>query len=76
MLQYLGTNETLKLKKTITNEDQEAEMQRFELLKGEYMAGNNSTKLLQELKRFIIKFMGEGKIGRNQGMNLLMKLSF
>ena len=67
-----GVFQTLKLKKTTTNEDK-AENERFDLLKGEFLTGNNSTKLLQELRRFIIKFMGEGIIGRNQGINLLME---
>ena len=68
-----GVFQTLKLKKTVTNEDR-AEMCRFELLEEEFVVGNNSTKLLQELRRFIIKFMSEGKVARKQGMNLLMEL--
>jgi hypothetical protein len=69
-----GVFHTLKLKKTITNQDKE-DNTRFEILRGEYFAGNNSPKLLAELRRFIIKFMNEGKITRNDGMNLLMELS-
>ena len=69
-----GVFHSLKLKKTITNQDKD-ELNRFEILKGEYLAGNNSPKLLHELRRFIVKYMGDGKISRNEGMNLLMELS-
>jgi hypothetical protein len=69
-----GIFHTLKLKKTVTDQDKE-DNNRFEILKGEYLAGNTSHKILAELRRFVIKFMGEGKISRNDGMNLLMELS-
>ena len=69
-----GVFHTLKLKKTITDTDKE-DNNRFDILRGEYFAGNNSPKVLAELRRFIVKFMGEGKIPRSEGMNLLMELS-
>jgi hypothetical protein len=69
-----GVFHTLKLKKTITDTDK-ADNTRFEVLRGEYFAGNNSPKVLAELRRFIVKFMSEGKIPRSEGMTLLMELS-
>jgi hypothetical protein len=69
-----GIIHKLKIKKTISNEDK-AEQDRFNLLKGEYLAGNNSNAVMKELRRFIVKFMSEGKIHKNEGMNLLMELS-
>lgn len=69
-----GIIHNLKIKKTITNQDAE-DNKRFELLKGEYLAGNNSNVVLKELRRFVIKFMNEGKITKNSGMTLLMELA-
>ena len=64
----------LGLKRTTTSTDEE-ENKRFELLKGEYIAGNNNTKLLSELRRLVVKMMGDGRIRKNQGIDLLMELS-
>ena len=64
----------LGLKRTTTSTDEE-DAKRFELLRGEYIAGNNNPKVLQELRRMVIKFINEGKIRKSEGMNLLMELS-
>jgi hypothetical protein len=62
------------LKRTTTNDDEE-DRKRFEVLKGIYTAGNNSPQVSQELRRLIVKFINEGKMKRQQGLNLLMELS-
>jgi hypothetical protein len=62
------------LKRTTTNDDEE-DRKRFEVLKGIYTAGNNSHQVSQELRRLIVKFINEGKMKRQQGLNLLMELS-
>jgi hypothetical protein len=64
----------LGLKRTTTNDDEE-DRKRFEVLKGIYTAGNNSPQVSQELRRLIVKFINEGKMKRQQGLNLLMELS-
>jgi len=69
-----GLTQKLGVKKTITDNDK-AEADRFELLRGEYLAGNNAQSVIRELRRFVVKFMAEGKIRKNEGMNLLMELS-
>jgi hypothetical protein len=69
-----GIWNSLGLKRTTTSTDEE-DRKRFELLKGEYLAGNNSPKVLQELRRIVVKFINEGKIRKVEGMNLLMELS-
>ena len=69
-----GILNALKLKRTISNEDKE-DNDRFVLLKGEYLAGNNSVALLKELRKLVVKFMSQGKISKNDGMNLLIELS-
>ena len=72
--QGAGILNTLKLKRTISNEDKE-DNDRFTLLKGEYLAGNNSVALLKELRKLVVKFMSQGKISKHDGMNLLIELS-
>ncbi len=62
------------LKRTTTSTDDE-EAKRFELLKGEYMAGNNNPKVISELRRLVVKMISDGRIRKNQGIDLLMELS-
>ena len=69
-----GLIHKLGIKKTISDSDKE-EADRFELLRGEYLAGNNAQSVIRELRRFVVKFMAEGKIRKNEGMNLLVELS-
>ncbi len=64
----------LGLKRTTTSTDEE-ERKRFDVLRGIYEAGNNSPKVIQELRKLIVKFMSENKIRKNEGLNLLMELS-
>jgi hypothetical protein len=69
-----GVWNSLGLKRTTTNTDDE-ENKRFELLKGEYTAGNNNPKVISELRRLVVKMIGDGRIRRSQGVELLMELS-
>ena len=69
-----GIFHKLGLKKSVSD-DERADYERFKILKGEYMAGNNSVALMKELRRFIVKFMNEGKIRKSEGVDLLMDLS-
>lgn len=64
----------LGLKRTTTSTDED-ENKRFEILKGEYMAGNNNNKVISELRRLVVKMMSDGRIRKNQGIELLMELS-
>jgi hypothetical protein len=69
-----GIWNSLGLKRTTTNTDEE-ENKRFELLKGEYIAGNNNPKVISELRKLVVKMMNDGRIRKNQGVELLMELS-
>tara|TARA_R110002167_G_scaffold172178_2_gene370446 strand:+ start:1471 stop:3537 length:2067 start_codon:yes stop_codon:yes gene_type:complete len=69
-----GIWNSLGLKRTTTNKDEQDEKQ-FELLKGEYVAGNNNPQVLAELRRLVIKFMNSGRIRKQQGLDLLVELS-
>ena len=61
--------------KTPDDDNDQKEVARFELLKGEYDAGNNNDKLIKELRGLVIKFMKGGKINKKSGMDFLMELS-
>ena len=61
------------LKRT-TTDDEADELKRFELLRGEAMAGNNSPKILQELRKLVIKFMSDGRLRKAEGLNILMQI--
>lgn len=61
--------------KTPDDDDNQKEVARFELLKGEYDAGNNNEKMIKELRGLVIKFMKGGKINKKSGMDFLMELS-
>ena len=67
-----GLLETLKIKPPKQNKK---DLDRYELLIGEYKAGNNSPVMIKELRSLIIKFMDEGKIKRKDGQSLLVDLS-
>jgi len=69
-----GLVEQLGLKLGNTEEDK-ADSKRFELLRGEYLAGNNNQDLIKELRMLITKFINTGRIHKNEGLNLLLELS-
>lgn len=60
---------------SINTKDETAMEDRFELLRGSVMAGNNSPEALRELKSIILQFMANGKIKRTDGNSLLAELS-
>jgi hypothetical protein len=69
-----GLVEQLGLKLGNTEEDK-TDSKRFELLRGEYLAGNNNQALIKELRLLITKFITNGRIHKNEGLNLLLELS-
>jgi hypothetical protein len=69
-----GLLEHFKLKR-LTGEDDKKDSDRFFLLRGEYIAGNNAPTLVKELRQLIIKFMNEGRIHKGEGLKFLTELS-
>jgi hypothetical protein len=69
-----GLLNQLKLKKVYIDKEME-EIDKFNILKGEYLAGNNNIAMIKELRRFVIQFMNDGRISKNDGSRLLMELS-
>jgi hemerythrin len=69
-----GLVEQLGMKIGNTEEDK-ADAKRFELLRGEYLAGNNNDKMIKELRQLITKFINTGRLHKTEGLNLLLELS-
>lgn len=68
-----GLLETFKLKKGETDEEKD-DLNRFNLLKGSYIAGNNGESVIRELRGLITKFIHEGRITKNEGLSMLMEI--
>lgn len=69
-----GLVEQLGMKIGNTDEDK-ADAKRFEILRGEYLAGNNNEKMIKELRQLITKFINSGRLHKTEGFNLLLELS-
>jgi hypothetical protein len=54
-----------------TKNSQEADMTRFQILKGEIIAGNDSKEVAREFKVLLMKLMREGRVPRRQGNEIL-----
>ena len=50
------------------------ELNRFTILRGEILDGNDSKELVKEFKVLLLKMMNEGKIGKSAGREVLMDL--
>jgi hypothetical protein len=50
------------------------DFERFELLRGQVMAGNDNAQILKEMKVLLIKLVGNNKIPKQQGYEILSQL--
>ena len=57
------------------DESRKEEFHRFEILRGEVLAGNDAPQILSELKKLLLKFIAEGSIPKQQGHSLLYEIS-
>jgi hypothetical protein len=55
-------------------ESDDKEVERFQLLQGEVMSGQNSPQVLKELRNLVVKFMADGRIKRYDGEKLLSQI--
>jgi hypothetical protein len=53
---------------------EEEEMNRFQILKGQVLAGNDNKELIKEFKVMLLKFIHNGKVPRGQGMEIICDL--
>lgn len=60
---------------THLSEQEKKEQQRFEMLRGTIIAGNNSPEVLKEMKMFILKFINEKRLPKQQGHDLLYEIA-
>lgn len=69
-----GIINDLKLKNS--NHDKEKEdIERLELLIGEYNAGNDNEKMIKEAKTLIKKYISNGRISRQKGLEMLLEFN-
>lgn len=68
-----GLLETFRLK-NIGSDKEKEDLDRFNLLRGSYMAGNDSESVIRELRALISKFVQENRITKNEGLQLLMEI--
>ena len=69
-----GLLEHFKMKRTGDDEDKER-VDRFNILRGQVLAGNNNENVIKELRGLVVRFINEGRITRQEGTNMLMELS-
>ena len=55
-------------------EQMDKELNRFEILKGEIIAGNDNSKIIKEFKMMLIKFGREGRIPRREVNSILEEM--
>ena len=53
----------------------DAELTKFEIMKGEILSGNDSTDLIKQFKAMIIKLAHNGRLPKGQAKDLLMDLA-
>jgi hypothetical protein len=56
------------------NKDGE-EMNRFEILKGQIIAGNDNRELVKEFKTMLLKLSNEGRVKKAEAREILMDLT-
>lgn len=61
--------------KELSSKEEDQENERFNLVKSEFIAGNDNKQLIKELKSFLLKFMNDGRISKKEGNELLYHLS-
>jgi hypothetical protein len=64
----------LQLKKPKNTQEEDIK-KRFDILLGEYKAGNNNPSLIAELRKHIIYFTTKGKIPKSKSLAMLLELS-
>ena len=60
---------------SINDPDEDEYQRQFEIVRGEYMSGNDSPEIKATLKRYILEALRDNKIAKSDGYNLLYSLS-
>jgi len=67
-----GIINDLKLK-NLNHDKEKEDIERLELLIGEYNAGNDNEKMIKEAKTLIKKYVSNGRISRQKGLEMLLE---
>lgn len=59
----------------LQHSDEQAELERFELLRGEVCAGNDNPAIIKELKQCVLRFLGDGRLKQQEGQRILAELA-
>lgn len=59
----------------IVRKEDNADMQRFQVVRGEILSGNDAPQLIKELKHLTLKLVTEGKIPKRSAHDLLIEIS-
>lgn len=51
------------------------EYDRFRLVQGSFVAGDNSPEIIKELKHFILKFIHDGRLNKRDGYGILAQIA-
>lgn len=72
LLKKSGMDDTLGIR--ITNEDADRLIDRYELLRGEVIAGNDSLEVRKELRKIVLDLVRLGSLPLRQSYELLLEL--
>jgi hypothetical protein len=69
-----GVGRGLGLKEISPTDEEARKIKRFDVVRGSYLAGNNSLAVIHELRSLIIHFVTTGKLSRKEGLRSLVEL--
>lgn len=72
---FAGVFDKLNLPRINSLEDEKKEMDRFKLLHGEFVAGNDNVAIARELRNLILKFLAENRISKAKAYEYLLELN-
>jgi len=76
LLHKIATKSHIQISVPSPDKDkQQQEMDRFNILKGEIIAGNDNKNMIKEFKVMLLKFMNNGIIPRRQALDILTDIT-
>ena len=72
---FAGVFDKLNLPRINSLEDEKKEMDRFKLLHGEFIAGNDNVSIIRELRNLILKFLADNRISKAKAYEYLLELN-
>jgi len=72
---FAGVFDKLNLPRVNSLEDEKKEMDRFKLLHGEFIAGNDNVAIARELRSLILKFLADNRISKAKAYEYLLELN-